>query len=135
MKVERYKNDAGDRYCIGVPNKQMSRHGMTVILSRLPGVELLRRPGAASNELFCEFTYKGTKFAVSEPYGDGATYDISTTLPNAPELEVIAKLFEESEPIRGGDGMHQLFFIGELLLQGALVAGLIGLLAKCVKLS
>ena len=93
MKTERYENDQKEFRCFGFPNTFIGKEGTKNILSQLPGIEIKFLYKSWGAEIFCEFTYKGEKFDVCEPYGDNSYYDISCETPNSPQLEEIYELF------------------------------------------
>jgi len=93
MKTERYENDQKEFRCFGFPNALIGKNGTKNILNQLSGVEIQYLDKSWGAEIFCEFTYKGEKFEVCEPYGDNSYYDISCDTPNTPQLEEIYELF------------------------------------------
>ena len=69
---------------------------------------------------------------MSEPYGDSSVYDVSGPGEAQEEIELIAKHFESSSPIKGGDLGQRLFFlfnwvIGSSILMGVLYGAFQGI--------
>jgi hypothetical protein len=67
--------------------------GLKELLLELPGLEIKYLDKSWPQELFCEFSYRGFNFEVSEPYGDNSYYDIICEKPNTEALEEIYDLF------------------------------------------
>jgi len=78
------------------PNSLIGKEGVREILLTLPGLEIDYLDKSWPQDLFCEFTYKGLKFEVSEPYGDNSYYDIFCEKPDTQELEEIYDLFSSA---------------------------------------
>ena len=97
MKTERYENDQGDFSCFGFPNTLIGKEGVRELLLSLPEVKIKYLDKSWGMDVFCEFTYKGQSFFVSEPYGDNSYYDIVCEKPNTPELEEIYNLFSSAK--------------------------------------
>ena len=89
MKTERYENGQKELRCFGFPNAFIGKEGTKSLLNQLSGIEIQYLDKSYGAEIFCEFTYKGEKFEVCEPYGDNSYYDISCDTPNTPQLEEI----------------------------------------------
>ena len=103
MNIERYINDVGEFRCFGVSNRGLSRVGMVKVLSALDGVNVRHHPTPKDYEMFCEFELSGKQFEISEAYGDNSYFDVVSPEANLDELEFLARHFEESDPIGGGD--------------------------------
>ena len=125
MKIERYINDVGEFRCFAIEKSSVSRHGVVAVLSNLPGVSFTLLPRFWHEAVFCEFIYRGHKFCVEEPYGDNTTFDVIAPEPDLPELRELARLFERSEPIKGGDLGHTMFRFLIWLVRAALIAAII----------
>ena len=125
MEIERLLNDEGKFRCFQVNNQKVSRNGMAKMLSNFPGIEINHWPKFYDDEVFCEFLYNGFKFEILEPYGDNTTYDLVAPEGAQTELEEIAKYFEESKAIKGGDLGHAAFFISSWLIQSVILVGII----------
>ena len=125
MEIERLLNDEGKYRCFQVNNVKVSRNGMAKMLSKLAGIEITHWPKFYDDEVFCEFKYKGFKFEILEPYGDNTTYDLVAPEGAQTELEEIARYFEDSKPIKGGDLGHVAFFISTWLIRSVIVVGVI----------
>ena len=93
MKTERYESDQGEFRCFGFPNALVGKEGVREILSRVPGIKIKYLDKNWGVDIFCEFSYNGKQFYVSEPYGDNSYYDITCDESNTKELEDIYELF------------------------------------------
>lgn len=93
MKTERCINEDGELRCFGFPNTLLGKQGTLDVLHRLPGIKIVFFDRSWGAEIFCEFTYKGEKFDICEPYGDNSYYDISCDSVNSSKLEEIYELF------------------------------------------
>ena len=95
MKTKRFDSQ-GFFKGFEIPNTLVGKEGVREILQRLPDLEIQYLDKSWPQELFCEFTYKGLKFEVSEPYGDNSHYDIICEKPDTQELEDIFDLFSSA---------------------------------------
>ena len=102
----------------------ISRVGMVKVLSAIEGVNITHYPKFYDDEVFCEFTFGGYKFEMTEPYGDSSLYDLVAPEANLPEMELIAKHFENSKPIKGGDSGRNAFFMVNWLVSTTIVVGI-----------
>ncbi len=66
---------------------------MREILSRVPGIKIELLDKNWSVDIFCEFSYNGKQFYVSEPNGDNSYYDTACEESNTKELEEIYEFF------------------------------------------
>lgn len=74
----------------------VGKEGVREILSRVPGLEIKYLDKNWGVDIFCEFSYNGKQFFVSEPYSDNSYYDITCEDSNTKELEEIYELFVAS---------------------------------------
>lgn len=95
MKTKRFDSE-GFFKGFEFPNSPIGKEGVREILLRLPDLEIEYLGKSWPQDLFCEFTYKGLKFEVSEPYGDNSYYDIFCEKPDTQELEEIYDLFSSA---------------------------------------
>jgi hypothetical protein len=102
----------------------ISRAGMVKVLSAFEGISITHYPKFSDDEVFCEFTFCGYKFKVSEPFGDNSVYDLLAPEGNLPEMDLIAKHFENSKPIKGGDEGHNAFFMANWLVSSSIIVGI-----------
>jgi len=101
MKTKRFENGQGELCGFDFPNYWIGKHGVRELLLRLPGLEIEYLDESWPMDIFCEFSYKGQEFHVSEPYGDNSHYEIVCKIPNTNELEEIYNLFSSaSAPTR-----------------------------------
>ncbi|NVK39020.1 MAG: hypothetical protein HWE18_13925 [Gammaproteobacteria bacterium] len=111
MKIERGSNDNGQCYGFSFKNRKVSRSGTAQIIEQLEGTEITHYPRWSDSDVFCTFTFRGIEFEAYEMWGDSDEYTISAHKPDLEELEIIAKHFEASAPIIGGDFAHNLYFL------------------------
>ncbi len=97
MKTEKYINDEGEFRAFGFPNTLVGKALLKEALETLPGLKIRSFEKAWGVETFCEFTFKGIEFSVSEPYGDNSYYDIFCNEPNTKELEQLLEFISSSE--------------------------------------
>lgn len=110
MKIERGSNDNGECYDFSFKNNKVSRTGAARIIEQLEGTKISHYPRWFDSEVFCIFTFRGIEFEVYEMWGDSDSYTITAHKPDLEELEIIAKHFEASKSIKGGDFAHNLYF-------------------------
>ena len=91
MKIEQYVNDDGEFRCFGFSNAFFHKKDVKAFVESLPGSEISFFTKAYGAEDFCEFTYKGEKFTVSEPYGDNSFYDITCEKADTEALKEICE--------------------------------------------
>ena len=123
MKTEKYVNEQGEFRCFGFPNTLLGKQGTIDILNQLPDIEIHYLDKSWGAEVFCEFTYKGRKFDITEPYGDNSYYDISSETPNTKQLEEIYELFNSTKlPIKAQrDRYIRLLVVLSVIAIGVLV--------------
>lgn len=97
MKIEKYINDAGEFRCFAFPNTFVWKKDVKRILESMPDVNITYFTKAMGAEVFCEFTFKGKQFEVSEPYGDNSYYDVLCTTPDTEELEYLYGVFSSHD--------------------------------------
>lgn len=125
MKIERVTNCIGETWMFTFNNLKVSRNGTVKILKQLDGVEITHAPRWADIDVFCTFKYQGHEFEVYEMWGDSSEYTVDANEPNLPQLEILAKHFEASAPIKGGDFAHNLFFFVNWSIFSSVVTGVI----------
>ncbi|KZZ74086.1 hypothetical protein A3766_19040 [Oleiphilus sp. HI0132] len=125
MKIERVVNNRGEFWMFTFKNRKVSRKGTTKILEQLEGVEITHHPHWADDDVFCTFKFRDHDFEVYEMWGDSDEYTVDANEPNIPQLEVLAKHFEASAPIKGGDFAHNLYFFINWTIFSSVVMGVI----------
>lgn len=93
MKIEQYINDDGEFCCFGFSNTFFHKSDVKSFVESLPDSKITFFTKAFGAEDFCEFTYRGEKFTVSEPYGDNSFYDILCENPDTEPLKEIYDRF------------------------------------------
>ena len=93
MKIEQYINDDGEFRCFGFSNTFFHKSDVKSFVESLPDSKITFFTKAFGAEDFCEFTYRGEKFTVSEPYGDNSFYDIFCENPDTEPLKEIYDKF------------------------------------------
>ena len=129
MEIERYTNDEGEFRCFAVDNAKVSRRGMTMVVSQLPGVTITKSPRLFDNDVFCEFTYQGKRFIIEEPYGDSKTYDVAPESGLA-AFEEMANFFEAATPIKGGDWPYNTMYLLRMVIAGLIFTGVVAWLSS-----
>ena len=125
MDIDRLINDKDEFRCFEVDNQKISRVGMTKVLASLEGVRINKHPKFYDPEVFCRFSFMGREFMATEPYGDSSVYDVSGPAGSSKELEIIAKHFEASDPIRGGDAGQKVYFLINWVIASWVFIGLL----------
>jgi hypothetical protein len=123
MKVERFKNDSGEFRAFAIEERKLSRTGTAKILENLEGVEIIHYPHWTDFDVFCLFKFQGYELEAYEMYSDSGQYEISATEADLEQLEEIAKHFEASAPIRGGDIKHNLYVLLNSVIRGSIILG------------
>ena len=105
MKTTEMRNDQGTLTCFRVSNLFLSRHGIPKIVSRIPGVQILRKQKPfrfSGPDYFCEFTLDGKKFLAIEPFGDNSEFWVVCEPPEeCPQFKKIENAFAKHRVLFG----------------------------------
>ncbi len=105
MKTTEMRNDQGALTGFRVSNLFLSRHGITKIVARIPGVQILRKQKPfrfSGPDDFCEFTVDGKKFLAIEPFGDNSEFWIVCEPPEeCPQLKKVENAFAKHRVLFG----------------------------------
>ena len=85
-----------------VSSTLVSRRGLVRLLSRIPGVQVVRRSHFLSppEDEFCEFQCGASCFVVCEPFGDSSRYHVGPKAPGlVPETARIRAEFVKSNAL------------------------------------
>ena len=97
MRIFDLVGDDGRPYAFEVRNTFLGRRGALRVVCSIPGVRVLREPGALSwfrDEAFVEFEIGGVLFRVWEPFGDNSRYWIGPEPARPlPELAAVRAAF------------------------------------------
>lgn len=97
MKTYPIKTNDGRLLAFEIPNWRLSRSGACVVVERIPGVVLVRRPKIMSwfrESAFCEFKVEGELYEIEEPFGDNSRYWVGPKPPRVlPQTEAVHAAF------------------------------------------
>jgi hypothetical protein len=100
MRTFPLQNEEGKLHAFEVRNMLLSRRGVVKVVSRIPGVSIIRKPKFFSwrrEDVFCKFMVDGKLFVVEEPYGDNSRFLVGGEPPGwCPELEIVERVFSEA---------------------------------------
>ena len=96
IKILKTEND--EMYCFEFPNAFVGKSGVRTILDGIQSVEVSFFDNAWLVDIFCEFSYEGETFFVSEPHGDNSYYMVCCNNPDTEQLEMICKHFKNAVP-------------------------------------
>jgi hypothetical protein len=106
MNVYDLHDDEGRDFAFEIANSIIGRRGVCRVVSRIPGVTLLRRPltflSWFRESTFCEFELEGVRFSADEgPWGDSSRYWIGPEPPRSvPQLQLVRRAFVDYMPLR-----------------------------------
>ena len=103
---------------------------MAKVAAQLKGVNITHFPKFYDAEVFCTFEYNGKTFEMTESYGDSSVYDVVGSAEAYKEMVDLARHFESSTPIRGGDAGHRTFYLINWFVGSIIVMGIITYAAK-----
>lgn len=100
MKTFDVRDMQGRLLAFEVSNTWLSRRKCCIIISRIPGVEIVRKPKLLSffsgEEEFCEFKIGTHNFIVWEPFGDSNRYYIGeANQASVDEIKILKEYFEQ----------------------------------------
>lgn len=99
MQTYEIRNSEGQLIAFEVPNLLLSRKKISEIISRIPNVEITRKPKFFSSlceEEFCEFKIENSGYIVWEPFGDSSRYHIAcSTKGSGDDIGYLKKYFDE----------------------------------------
>ena len=98
MRLYDLQDQEGRVFAFEVKNFLLARSTACNIASKIPGVQILKRPRFLSwfrdEDEFCEFELDGIRFVVWEPFGDNDVYWIGPKPPRwVPQIATVREAF------------------------------------------
>jgi hypothetical protein len=97
MRVYDLRDSEGRVFAFEVKNFFLERSRVCRVVSKIPGVRIIRRPKILSwfrEEVFCEFELEGVTFVAWEPFGDSDTCWIGPEPTRwVPQIESVREAF------------------------------------------
>ena len=120
MRVYDMVGDNGTLRGFEVDNHALSRRAVALLVSRLPGVRILRAKSSwFADDEFCKFVLGGVEFSVWEPFGDNSRYwVVPSVATDTSELQRVRQLFVDYKPSIAGHPLVVVpcFFAGIFVL-------------------
>jgi hypothetical protein len=116
MRVHDLTDAQGRVFAFEVSNAVIGRGGACLIVSQIPGSQIVRGPRSWSwfrEEQLCEFDVEGRRFVILEPFGDNSRYWVGPVPPQwCEQVDVVRNAFAQANPcaasLRGSLGLWKV---------------------------